>query len=350
VSGSAVSAPRLSIGLPVYNGERYLAEAVDSLLTQSFDDFELIISDNASTDRTSDICRRYAQQDSRIHYYRQPQNIGLAPNHNFVVEQARGEYFKWAASDDLYGHDLLLRCVAALDRQPEVVLADSWTAAVDGAGKVTQAYGYPLATDRPTAPERFRSFLFGNSGMFEAGEDDGRRLTRFDNQGILRADDQYGVIRTDVLRKVAPLGSYHHADRILMAEILLHGPFHETPEWLYFRREHEERAYRAGLGNGRSAIQNRAVIHDPGRASRFRHPTIRLVVEYLMGYVWAIRRAPLSHAERRACYRELVAWMADRALNSVVPRPLESLDRYPSVANINHADSVRFVASGHDQG
>jgi glycosyltransferase involved in cell wall biosynthesis len=83
-------ASRLSIGLPVYNGEKYLAESVDSLLGQTFEDFELIISDNASTDSTAGICRRYAKQDSRIRYIRQPRNIGLAANHNFVIGQARG--------------------------------------------------------------------------------------------------------------------------------------------------------------------------------------------------------------------------------------------------------------------
>ena len=79
------TAPRLTIGLPVYNGEKYIAESLDALLGQSYTDFELIISDNASTDSTGDICRQYEKQDSRVRYVRQPQNIGLAPNHNFVV-------------------------------------------------------------------------------------------------------------------------------------------------------------------------------------------------------------------------------------------------------------------------
>ena len=107
--------PRLSIGLPVYNGENYLAESLDALLGQSYEDFELIISDNASTDGTADICRRYGKQDSRIRYIRQPRNIGLAPNHNVVLDQARGELFKWASHDDLYARDLLKCCVEALD-------------------------------------------------------------------------------------------------------------------------------------------------------------------------------------------------------------------------------------------
>ena len=95
------ASPRLSVGLPVYNGETYIGQSIESLLGQSYEDFELIISDNASTDSTADICRHYGKQDPRIRYVRQPRNIGLSPNHNFVVQQARGEYFKWAAADDL---------------------------------------------------------------------------------------------------------------------------------------------------------------------------------------------------------------------------------------------------------
>jgi glycosyltransferase involved in cell wall biosynthesis len=98
--------PRLTIGLPVYNGENYLAESLEALLGQSYEDFELIISDYASTGGTADLCRRYEKQDSRIRYIRQPYNIGLSPNHNFVVKQARGELFKMASHDDLYARAL----------------------------------------------------------------------------------------------------------------------------------------------------------------------------------------------------------------------------------------------------
>lgn len=87
-------APRLTIGLPVYNGERYLAESVEALLGQSYEDFELIISDNASTDSTADICTSYVKQDSRVRYIRRPRNIGCAPNHNFLVKEAGSELFK----------------------------------------------------------------------------------------------------------------------------------------------------------------------------------------------------------------------------------------------------------------
>lgn len=309
------AAPRVSIGLPVYNGEKYLGEAVDTLLSQTYGDFELVISDNASTDATEEICRDYAEQDSRVRYLRQPRNIGLSPNHNFVVDQARGELFKWAAADDLYGPELLRSCVQALDEHPEAVLAHSWTAAVDAAGNVTQAYSYPLKTDSLSPPERFRSFLFGCSGMFEA-PGGGRRLVRVDHDGILRACDEYGVIRTGVLRSVAPRGSYHDPDRILITELLLRGAFRIVPDWMYFRRDHDERAHN-------SSLHDRCVILDPRRASRLRNPAVRLLGEYVLGYAAAIRRAPVSPADRRECLRQLALWVADHAGGAVLPRHLE---------------------------
>jgi glycosyltransferase involved in cell wall biosynthesis len=276
--------PRLTIGLPVYNGEKYVAESIEALLGQSFTDFELIISDNASTDGTGDISRRYEKQDSRVRYFRQAQNIGLAPNHNFVVEQARGELFKWTAGDDLYARDLVERCIDALDKYPDVVLAHSWSAKVDPSGAVTKAFEYPLNTSSPRAPERFRSLLFVSGG-----------------------DDDYGVMRTAVLRKTAMKESYHHADRTIIAELALYGRFYQVPDWLYFRREHPDRAERAF-----PSMRSRCANMDPRRADPLRNPAIRLYGEYIWAYVRAIWRAPLSAADRLECYRYLTEWLAKR--------------------------------------
>jgi glycosyltransferase involved in cell wall biosynthesis len=270
----------LTIGLPVYNGENYVAESLEALLGQTFTDFELVISDNASTDSTGAICRRYERQDSRVRYFRQPRNVGIGPNVNFIFAQARGELFKEASHDDLYASNLIERCVAALDEYPQVVLAHSWTALIDGSGKVTQAYEYPLSTATPRAPERFRSMLFDSGG-----------------------DDDYGVMRMDVRRRAAPMGSYHHSDRTVTAELALHGPFYQVPEWLYFRREHSGQS-------GRATMRQRCANMDPRRANRWRHPAARLYGEYIWAYVSAIGRAPLSAADRRACYRYLAQWLA----------------------------------------
>src|SRR5262245_47444604 len=156
--------PRLSIGLPVCNGEDLLPEAIEALLGQSYKDFELIISDNASTDRTAEICRGYEERDSRVHYIRQSRNIGMVPNHNFLVRVARGEFFKWASYDDLYARDFLQRCVDALDKHPEAVLAHSWGVLMDMAGDPVQLFRYPEGTAAPRASDRFRSMLLDGRG------------------------------------------------------------------------------------------------------------------------------------------------------------------------------------------
>ncbi len=330
--------PRLSIGLPVYNGENYLAESLDALLGQSYEDFELIISDNASTDDTANICRRYAKQDSRIRYVRQERNIGAGLNHNFVFLESRGELFKWASADDLYAGDLLQRCVDALDEYPDVVLAHSWTAAIDSEGNVTQALEYPLTTDSPKAPERFRSMLFGNSGIFRNHV--GIQSIRVNNEGVIRADDEYGVIRADVLRRVAPHDSYYHADRILVLEIGLYGPFHQEPDWLYFRRDHPERAQYA------QTMRSWCTNLDPRRADRLRYPAARLFAEYMWGYVAAIRRAPLSPADRRECYRYLAQWIANRAVSRALPARFRTIEDKFSDAVSSRTVSVCSVVAG----
>jgi len=280
--------PRLSIGLPVYNGGGYLAESLEALLGQSYEDFELIISDNASTDGTVGICRRYEKQDPRIRYVRQPHNIGLVPNHNFVVGQARGELFKWASHDDLYARDLLKRCIDALDQHPQAVLAQSWSATIDSSGTPTKLLRYPAATASSRAPERFRSMLFDGKG-----------------------DYTYAVMRTNILRQTPLHASYHFADRTLITELALHGPFRQVPDWLYFRRDRPDQP--------RLTVRDRCAIFDPRRANPLRHPAVRLYAEYIWGYLTAIRRAPLSPADRRECYLHLARWLASRAVPARKP-------------------------------
>ncbi|WP_181782441.1 glycosyltransferase family 2 protein [Pseudonocardia pini] len=276
--------PRLSIGLPVYNGEEYLAEALDALLDQTFGDFELIVSDNASTDRTAAICRRYAARDARIRYVRQTRNIGATGNHNATTEMAGSPLFKWASHDDCYAPDLLERCVAALDAHPGTIAAHAWTAKIDGDGAILDRYRYPLATASPHAPERFRSALFDVGG-----------------------DDAYAVFRTDVLRRVLPYGSFYRADRVLIGSLTLHGPFHQVPDWLYYRRDQPDRATRA------PSVRAWCTTMDPRRADRLRHPVPRLLAEYVLGYLRQIHRAPLSAADRRACYLLVGEWLGSRA-------------------------------------
>lgn len=312
--------PRLSIGLPVYNGENYLAEALEALLGQTYEDFELIISDNASTDGTVGICHDYGRQDPRIRYIRQAHNIGLNPNHNFVIHRARGELFKMASHDDLYARDFLKRCVEALDADPQVVIAHAREAMIDTSGNVTKLLQYSVAMDSRRAPERFRSMLFD-------GWD----------------DYTYGVMRTTVLRRTHLHGSHHFADRTINTELGLHGPFYQVPDVLYFRRDHPERT-------SPYTVRTRCAYLDPRRANRLCHPAIRLYAEYIWGYVTAIRGAPLSAQDRQECYRYLARWLTGRAV-PVATRTLQggALQSWEPTAAPPSAISVNAVVSGQER-
>jgi hypothetical protein len=122
-------------------------------------------------------------------------------------------------------------------------------------------------------------------------------------------DDDGGVVRMSVLRRTAPYNSYHHADRTLVTGIALQGPFYQVPDWMYFRRDHPERLTRSS-----TSVHHLCSNLDPRRADRLRHPAVRLYGEYIWGFVAAVRRAPLSPADRRECYRYIGEWLTSRAL------------------------------------
>lgn len=287
----------LSIGLPVRNGERFLARALDGLLAQTLTDLEVIISDNASTDATPEIAAKYVALDPRVRYVRQHGNLGAAGNHNAVRALARGRYFAWASDDDLYAPTLFERCVAILESSPDVVLAHSLSAFVDEDDEVIAPAPYEFATDSPDPAERLRSLLHLSGG-----------------------NDFYGVARTSLFRRIGPLGSYHNADRVYVAAFALHGRFEHVPEVLYFRRDHPDRGERA------PGLRARCAGLDPRRASRLRHPVVRLLVEYVCGYTRHIRRAPLTARARLACLLALTAWLVSRTTPGRSSRIMASVD------------------------
>jgi glycosyltransferase involved in cell wall biosynthesis len=208
--------PRVSIGLTVYNGEEFLNETVDSFLTQSFADFELIISDNASTDRTQEIARAYTGKDERVRYYRSERNLGLAWNHNRVIALARGQYFKWAAADDVCRSDYLRRCVEVLDQDSTVVLAYPKTQFVDSAGMPLDIHDPGWDLQSTDAHERLRYVIFAEHW----------------------ANAVVGLIRSCALRKTRLLPGYHGGDYRVLGELSLLGRFYEIPEYLFQRRLH----------------------------------------------------------------------------------------------------------------
>ncbi len=218
-------APRVSIGLAVFNGEKYLEAAIESILAQTFEDFELIISDNASTDRTGEICKKYAARDSRIRYSRNETNIGGANNENLTFRLSRGEYFRWAAHDDICAPRLLERCVEVLDSHPEVVLCHSAVVEIDENG----------------TPQRTQMRSEGSAGSpFHRF----RRLTT----RVHKCEATYGLMRSAVLRKTRLQLNYTDSDRVLLCELALHGPFYQIAEPLFFKRFHSGNRYKDWRG------------------------------------------------------------------------------------------------------
>lgn len=208
--------PRLTIGVPVYNGARFLGEALETILGQSFEDFEVIVSDNASTDGTPEVAGRFARKDSRVRVLRNETNVGLSANFNRLVPLARGSYFKWATADDALCPTYLERCIEVLEADASVVLAYTRARFVDGSGNEIEREdrGWHLVEEDPAARLRYviRSGHLVNSVL--------------------------GVIRCDALRATRLLPKYPGGDYGLLGELSLMGKFVEVPEPLYVRRIH----------------------------------------------------------------------------------------------------------------
>ena len=231
---------QVSIGIPVYNGDKYLPHALDSLLAQSFKDFEIVISDNASTDGTAELCQAYRNKDPRIRYFRSDQNLGAAWNHNRVIELSSAPLFKWAACDDLHDPLYLERCVDALYNDPGVVLSHTYVRMIDEKGE-------PLRYDRE------RCSLIDNSGrpvpppdpnhVAEAAEPEVRFRDVLSH--VWWCFQCFGVVRRDALLRTSRHGNYWGADKVLLAELALLGRFYQVREQLFAQRIHNESSFAA---------------------------------------------------------------------------------------------------------
>jgi len=273
------STPLVSIGLPVYNGERYLGEAIRSILEQTFADFELVIADNASTDGTADICRAAAATDPRVRYHRNVTNLGASRNFTVVFELARGKYFKWAAHDDACAPDFLKRCVQVLETDPAVVLCYAKTVTIGADGRRLKEWPELTGFAEAAAHRRFRASLWiGETYLF------------------------WGLIRASALRTTRLLGPYTGHDLPLLGELALHGRFHMVPEVLFFHREHAERSVRKhDFTRPHEAIGWCA----PERQNKVILPQWRLFAEYCR----AIRRARAGVDDKLRCVGYMLPWL-----------------------------------------
>ncbi len=204
--------PLVSIGLPVYNGELYLRQALDSLLGQDYTNFELIVSDNASQDGTEVICREFLAREGRIRYFRQNINLGAPANFEFVARQAKGIYFMWAAHDDFWAPEYVRRCVEELESHPDAVLCCTEINFLDGQGSLYTEYAnYSNIETLSMPPVRRFHELIRRMGWFAI----------------------YGLMRRDAVLRL-PLGQGRFGyDVTLLAHLLLMGNFVKRPERLF---------------------------------------------------------------------------------------------------------------------
>lgn len=269
---------KLQVGLPVYNGEKHLETALKSILGQTYGDFELLITDNASTDRTQEICLDYAARDRRIRYFRNARNLGLVRNFNRAFELSDSEYFAFASHDDGRKPTFLEKMVAVLDSDPSVVLAMSHIMLFDDSGNDITVYDTAL---------RFRHEMSGSPS------------TRFRDLIMIphMCIDDYGVMRSSALRKIRPLYESHDGnDRNMLAELSLYGKFYHVPEVLFYWRDQRNREI---------PFEKWAERLDTSRANTIPMPRWQT----LNGYLRTLERVELDPAEKALCYAYVAEWI-----------------------------------------
>ena len=280
---------KVSVGMPVYNSEEFIDAAIDSILKQTYADFELIVSDNASTDRTEEIVRDYAKRDSRIRYFRNQENIGASDNYNAVYHHANGEYFKWAASSDLCHPQFLEKCIAVLDANPDVVLCypeiKMFSETIDDAE--LHEDDLHLLQDSPC--ERYQKFQ------------DRVQLNNVMN----------GVLRTKSLVNTSMIKPFFSSDTALMAELVLRGKFYQVKDTYYYRRMDEKTA--TALKSDEEVLKH----YFPNLNKLMLFQNWKLYAEYYA----AIKRAPISANEKRCVmriYYRMLRWHRNDLFNDII--------------------------------
>ncbi|KAI95219.1 glycosyl transferase [Rhodomicrobium udaipurense JA643] len=291
------SLPKISIGVPVYNGLPYVGELMDSLLSQTFGDFDIVISDNASNDGTEELLRAYATADARVKYFRNETNIGLIPNYNRVFELATAPYFKWSAADDLYEPEYLAACFPAIRDDASVAVSHSETALVDRDGL---ALPYDSNLHACVDAQNGRTWLLDRDDCACSGS----RTRRF--RAVLAKQIMcapiYGLMRRETLLKTVLHQSFFGSDKLLLAELALHGRYSIAPGKLFKKRMHAEMT----SVMGKTSVQSRI---DPS----IRFKSAQLVK--LGHYIAMLRKTDLSAAEKSRCF----AYLAVHSASSMIP-------------------------------
>jgi glycosyltransferase involved in cell wall biosynthesis len=269
----------VTIGLPVFNASRYLAECLTSLVSQTYRNIRIVISDNASTDDTLVICDEYAACDARIKIVRSDRNRGAGWNHRRVLELANGTYFRWQGADDTIAPSFVASCVAALEANPQAVLAYPLTTIIDDDGFVVRKTSdrLPLAASDPRV--RFAALLSAWSTTHSPF---------------------YGVMRLSATATLPPFGAFLASDRTFLAELALRGPFVQVEENLMFRRHHAKHTTQTD--------ESERELMDPGTAHMFHPREFRVLREHL-GAAW---RATASPTGKLRYLASVGAWVIAR--------------------------------------
>ena len=303
----------VTIGMPVYNGEEYLASAIASVLSQTHDDLRLVIRDNASTDGTAAICA--AIDDPRVTVLRAEVNEGAAANYNAVFAACDTPYFKWAAHDDLLASDYLERCVAALDAAPAAVGVYGRTELIDGDGTVTGTYDEGIDLSSPSVLRRATSFL----------------------RGVRLCNPVLGVIRADALRATPLIEAYAASDMTLLYRLIARGPLLRVDEASFYRRIHESMSLKANTSS-----RDVAAWFTTKRAGSHRLPRFRLVLRLTaVGLT-----APVSAPTRFGLAALVWGVWAPRGDQGDVPPLAPSLGRTMSEVPPGESLDRRDVAAG----
>lgn len=272
--------PHVSVGLPVFNGENFIRDAIASVLAQTFTSFELVIQDNASTDRTPEICAEFAARDPRVRYFRNPSNLGLAPNYNLAFQNSRGRYFKWLAHDDYLEPGYLAATVRALDERPDAVMCNTLVRYIRGDRSTIGYYNSGLAhADVASPAARFAAMVLPSHSCV----------------------DFFGLLRREAMEDSLLHGSYHSADRAFLAQMALRGRLIQLPQPLSVMREHGDR-YTRRKGTPAEILS----WHDASLRSHIALPTWKLYADYLA----MVHMERLSIAARMRCYGVLAEWWA----------------------------------------
>ena len=263
--------PLISVGIPVYNGDRFLSQALSSLMEQSYANCEFIISDNASTDQTQAICEEFASHDPRISYFRQRKNIGAPRNWNFVVSKASGMFFKWASANDLCDPEFIAQTGNVLLADPSIVLCYGLTMLVNEEGKPIEVYKGDRSYNEALPSSRFKSV----------------------HTYLTLNNAQSGIFRLDTLRRTQLDRLYPTGDLNLIAELALYGKLHLIPEVLLYRRQSKE-TFTTML----TPLELQRV-YDPDASGPYRLIRVRRFLDNII----SIKRAPISLSEKLKAFK-----------------------------------------------